>query len=103
EIDDNCVRGHYGLALTHLNQDCPAAAADEALTAVGLHYHFPHGHYALGVALARLGRVGRAIQAFETCLALRPQTTAAHHWLAASHEQATGDLGTPAEHRRRAE
>jgi tetratricopeptide (TPR) repeat protein len=103
ETDENCVGGHFGLALTHLNQDCPAAAADEALTAVGLHYHFPHGHYALGVALARLGRVGRAIQAFETCLALRPQSAAAHYWLAAIHEQATGDHGKAAEHRRRAE
>ena len=55
------------------------------------------------VALARLGRAGRAIQAFETCLALRPQTAAAHHWLAAIHEQATGDLAKAAEHRRRAE
>jgi tetratricopeptide (TPR) repeat protein len=103
EIDDNCVRGHFGLALTHLNQGCPAEAADEALTAVGLHHHFPHGHYTLGVALARLGRAGRAIQAFQTCLALRPQTAAAHAWLAAIHEQATKDHGKAAEHRRRAE
>jgi tetratricopeptide (TPR) repeat protein len=77
-IDENCVRGHFGMALAYLNQDHPAAAAEEALTAVGLHYHFPHAHYALGVALARLGKPERAIQAFETCLALRPQTTAAH-------------------------
>jgi tetratricopeptide (TPR) repeat protein len=102
EIDENCVRGHFGLALTHLNQDCPAAAANEALTAVGLHYHFPCGHFALGVALARLSRVGRAIQAFETCLALRPQMAAAHQWLAAIHEQATGEHAKAAEHRWRA-
>src|SRR5439155_20050002 len=96
------ARSFYGLALACLRQDRPEEAATAALDAVALRHNFPDAHFILGVALARLGRTARAVQALETSLRLRPALGAAHTWLAAVHEQATGDWSRAADHRRRA-
>jgi Flp pilus assembly protein TadD len=79
--DEDIASAHYGLALSLLLQARTAEAADEALTAVGLDYHFPEAHRALGVALSGIGRRDAAAQAFRTCLALDPSDTLARNAL----------------------
>jgi tetratricopeptide (TPR) repeat protein len=86
-IDADNVRAHFGLALAYLAQDRLEETAEEALTTVGLQYHEVDAHYILGIALARLGRFTRAVQAFETCLALRPGSEEVHRWLVAVRQQ----------------
>lgn len=60
-------------------------AASCALDAIALRYDDASSHYILGVALAKLRRFERAVQAFETSIRLKPSPLA-HDWLAAIHE-----------------
>ncbi len=55
------------------------AAEGEALAreSVGAAFHFPWGHYVLGIALAALGRVDEGIDAFERALEMKPDLVAA--------------------------
>ena len=73
-------------------------AAEEALTAVGLEHFLPHGHFFLGVALARLGHFKRAIQAFETTVSIAPGFAPAHRWLAKIHSRPRGDKNRAQKH-----
>ena len=59
------------LALFQLNN--LEGAAEAALEAVGLEYSHAQGHYLLGAALARLGRLEPAQAAFKAALHLNPQ------------------------------
>ena len=98
-LDDSHAASLAGLACVHLRRGRPRLAADAALTAVGLGHHFPAGHFLLGVALARMGRLDRAVQALETCAAMDPSHRDAHRWLAAIHER-SGDAARAARHHR---
>jgi tetratricopeptide (TPR) repeat protein len=71
------------------------------LEAVGLEHFLPAGHYLLGIALARLGRYERAIQAFELALSMQPGLAGAHRWLAALYGRPGGDPGKAVQHRLR--
>jgi tetratricopeptide (TPR) repeat protein len=102
-LDPDLPAAHVGMARVFLERKLLREAAESALTAIGLEYNSPAAHYFLGMALAGLGRIPRAIQAFEACLALRPGLVAAHQWLAAIHEQATGDRERAQAHRRKAQ
>jgi predicted AlkP superfamily phosphohydrolase/phosphomutase/tetratricopeptide (TPR) repeat protein len=82
EFDPDAAESHGCLARSLLEQGLVQSAADEALLAIGLKFDMPATHFVLGVALARLGLLDRAERAFETCLALAPQTADAHDWLA---------------------
>jgi hypothetical protein len=75
----------------------------EALTAVGLLYHYPMAHYVLGVALQRLGRFRRAVDALEVAVTLNPNFRAAHRRLAGLYANRLGDPQKSAEHSRLAE
>jgi tetratricopeptide (TPR) repeat protein len=99
QADEDCAEAHFGLALSALQRHDWEAAADAALGIVALNHHHPRAHFLLGTALARMGRPRRAIQAFETALAQRPDDAAAHGWLAAIHDQVTQDAGRAAHHR----
>lgn len=99
DSDADSAPAWAGLARCLLEKQEFEAAADAALEAIGLKFDLPGTHYVLGAALARLGRVDRAIQAFESCLKLSPQVAGAHQWLAAIHEQATGNLESAEFHR----
>ena len=99
ELDADAADGWAGLARCLLEKGRLREAADAALDAVGLKYELPGAHFVLGVALARMGRIDRAIQALEACLTLAPNTAAAHTWLALIHEQATRDPFLAAHHR----
>jgi cytochrome c-type biogenesis protein CcmH/NrfG len=83
EIDPDSAAAHGGLARALLGRQDPRAAAPAALDAVALRFEDFASHYVLGSALAQTGDLERAAQAFQTCLALRPDMTAAQEALAA--------------------
>jgi tetratricopeptide (TPR) repeat protein len=91
EIDPDSVDGHLWMARVRLRQRRDVEAAEEALNAVGLEHFLPLGHFFLGVALTRLHRFKRAIQAFETVLSVAPGFAPAHRWLARLHSRPRGD------------
>ncbi len=74
EIDGDSPAAHLGLAKVHLRKRRNEQAAEQAHHPVGLQHFLPHGHFYLGVALARLGHQKRAALAFETIVdhAARP-------------------------------
>lgn len=96
-LDKDCIGAHFGRALGFLQQARWGEAADAALSVVGLNHHHGEGHYVLGVALARMQRPKRAIQAFEMALSVRPRLTAARRWLDTLHAKNDPLRGT---HRR---
>jgi tetratricopeptide (TPR) repeat protein len=91
EIDGDNPAAHLGLAIVHLRKRRNDLAAERALHAVGLQHFLPHGHFFLGVALARLGDRERAALAFETALTMLPGLMAAHRWLATLYRRPGGD------------
>jgi tetratricopeptide (TPR) repeat protein len=97
-IDPDSVEAHLWMARVRLRQRRDVEAADEALSAVGLEHFLPLGHFFLGVALTRLGRFKRAIQAFETALSLAPGLAPAHRWLARLHSWPRGDRSRATQH-----
>ena len=100
EIDGDSPEAHLGLAQVKLRRRQNEDAAEESLVAVGLQHFLPLGHYALGVALARLGHPHRATLAFETSVSMLPGLVNAHRWLAALQSRPGGDLEKAASHRK---
>ncbi len=100
DIDGDSPEAHLGLAQVNLRKRHNEDAAEEALLAVGLQHFLPLGHYALGVALARLGHPHRATLAFETSVSMLPGLVNAHRWLAALESRPGGDLEKAASHRK---
>lgn len=80
-IDMNNAQAFHGLALSHLRQYNYEAAADAALNAIGLLYHFPEAHYHLGEILYKMEDYERAAQAFEVSVSMMPGYKRAHQWL----------------------
>ncbi len=81
-IDPDHAQAYDGLAEACLGQRRNEEAARHALDAVGLLHHLPAGHFHLGVALVRLKKRERAIQAFEMSLSIRPHpANPAYRWL----------------------
>ena len=74
-------------------------AAEEALTAVGLLYFNPPGHFLLGTALQHLGRTAEAVEALRVAVSQNPNFVAAHRRLAQIYERQLGDAAKAAEHR----
>ena len=72
---------HLGLALARLDQNHPQEAAEAALAAVGLNHFLPRGHLALGIALAKMERLDRAVQALRISLSQEPDLQMAQDWL----------------------
>lgn len=83
ELDPDNASAHIELARALLGAGRSEEAAASALDGIGLHFEDVGAHYVLGVALARCGKIDRAVKAFETCLALRPGLPAAKEALAA--------------------
>jgi predicted AlkP superfamily phosphohydrolase/phosphomutase/Flp pilus assembly protein TadD len=86
-LDEQNAAAHAGLARALLGRRDPQGAAGAALDAVALHFEDFRSHYLLGAALAQTGNLERAAQAFQTCLKLRPEMTAAREALAAIHSR----------------
>ena len=100
-IDADNAEAYHGLAVVALRQRRNADAAELALRSVGLRFYAAGAHLHLGVALARLERYERAVQAFRTCLSIQPGTIAAHRWLATIHRlsvRSVSDGARAAEH-----
>lgn len=83
EIDPHSALAHQGMARVRLRQGRPRDAAESALTSIACRHDLPLTHFWLGVALARIGEVPRAIQAFETSLSFHPPLRISHKMLAA--------------------
>ena len=98
EADPDSADAHVWMARVRLRQKRGAEAAEAALTAVGLEHFLPLGHFCLGIALVRLGRFKRAIQAFETTLSIAPGFTPAHRWLEKIHSRRRGDKSRAQQH-----
>jgi len=99
-LDAENAAAHLGLCQAWLGQRRFHEAAGAALQAVGLQYHNPLGHYLLGVALQRLGRIARAVEALRVALAQNPNFVEAHERLAQLYENRLKNLEAAAAHRR---
>jgi len=82
ELDPEHAQAHLGLAQIRLAQRRNFEAAGAALTSVGLLYHNPSAHFCLGVALHRLGKIARAVEALRVCVTQNPNFLPAHQRLA---------------------
>ncbi|NNM21374.1 MAG: tetratricopeptide repeat protein [Gammaproteobacteria bacterium] len=81
ELDGVNANVHFGLCRTYLSQRENQKAADAALKAVGLRYHYPMAHYCLGMALHRMGRIDSAIEALKVALSQNPNFPEVHERL----------------------
>ncbi len=81
QIDGDSPIAHEGMARCHLAIRQWRQAAESALRAVGLMHGYPAAHYDLGIALIRLNKIDRAVQALETCLYFNPRHVRANVWL----------------------
>ncbi len=87
EIHPEFALARQGLSTVYLRRREFELAAEAALDAVGLVYRLPVAHYNLGIAMAKLGDMERAVTAFETVLTVRKGHLNAHRWLAALYER----------------
>lgn len=81
-IDQENAEAHLGLCQSFLSLKRNRDAAEKALSAVGLLYHNPKGHFLLGVALHRIGRTYQAIEALKVAISQNPNHYDAHKRLA---------------------
>ncbi len=94
---DNCD-AFMGLCRSYLSQRRNMDAVEAALNAIGQLYFNPTAHYLLGVALLRVGRLPRAIEAFKVCLAQNPNHVRAHKRLAHIYKSRLHQESAAAEH-----
>ncbi len=99
ELDSDNAHAHLGLARVGLGLRRNFEAASDALTSVGLIYHNPAGHFLLGVALHRIGRVQHAAEALQVCVAQNPNFLPAHRRLALLYSHRLKDPQKAKEHR----
>jgi tetratricopeptide (TPR) repeat protein len=102
-IDGDSAYAYLGLAAVRPRQRRSREAAEQALVAVGLQHFLPLGHYCLGVALARLRRLDRAVLAFETALTMAPGLLNAHRWIATIEGMPGDNTEKATYHRRQAQ
>jgi hypothetical protein len=86
-IDINNAHAYHGLSLSLLRQYKYEEAADAALDAIGLLYHFPEAHYYLGEILFQMKDYERAAQAFEVSISMMPGYKKGHIWLIRIYEE----------------
>jgi len=98
-IDHENVPAQIRLTQALLKQRRPKEAADTALNAVMLGFHNPAAHELLGVALHRLGRIPRAVEALKVCVSQNPSHYLAHQRLAHIYERRLGNPAAAEEHR----
>jgi len=81
DIDDENASAWHGLSIAFLRQYDYENAADSALNALGLFYHFPQAHYHLGEALFYLKKYKESAEAFEISLIMNPKLIKSAQWL----------------------
>jgi tetratricopeptide (TPR) repeat protein len=99
--DRSEARAHHGLALAALLRHRFEEAAGHCLDALELNEQFADAHYTLGVILAWMGDLPKAVKSFNLALTLRPGLIDAHRFLAAVHAR-RGDAAPASEHRQKA-
>ena len=103
DIDPQSAAAQVGLCRSLLPRRRNSDAAEAALRAVGLLFFNPTAHFLLGVALHRMGRLPRAIEALKVCLAQNPNYAEAHDRLAYIYDKRIGNPAEADEHRRQAD
>jgi len=102
EIDLESADAHTGIARLRLRERRNLEAADAALRAVALVYFNPQAHFLLGVALHRLNRVPRAVEALKIAIAQNRNFTRAYRRLAYIYKRRLKEPGTAADYARQA-
>ncbi len=99
KIDPENAQSYLGLAMSQLAKRENMKAADSALTAVGLLYSFPRAHYYLGIALHRIGKVDKAIEALKVAISQNPNFEEAHKRLAYIYKYRLKNTELAADHK----
>jgi tetratricopeptide (TPR) repeat protein len=81
QLDPESAEAAYGLSVAVARLGRPEEAVEHGLRAVGQLHDFPLAHFQLGAVLSRLSQYERAAQAFEICIAMRPQFALAYRYL----------------------
>ena len=81
KLDPDHPIAHLGLCRSYLPRNRHLEAAGAALRSVNLKYHYPLGHYHLGLAYWKLGRLQQAVASLETALSQNPNFEEAHRRL----------------------
>ena len=103
QIDEDSAPAYTGLCCSLLGRRQNMMGAGAALKSVGLTYHNPRAHFLLGVALHRMGRLPRAVEALNVAVAQNPNYVAAHRRLAHIYAKRLKDPDSAAAHRRLAD
>lgn len=82
KIDPENSEAHLGLSQCFLYTKRNRKAAEAALTSLGLKYHNPRGHFVLGIALHRIGKVQEAVEALKVSVSQNPLYVEAYKRLA---------------------
>jgi tetratricopeptide (TPR) repeat protein len=82
KIDPESSEAHLGLSQCYLYTKRARKAAEAALASLGLKYHNPKGHFLLGIALHRIGRIEQAVDALKVAVSQNPLYTQAYKRLA---------------------
>ena len=93
ELDENNPNVLLGMAQVHLGKKENGKAAEYALDAIARTYFLPNAHNALGIALSRMGKTDKAIQAFETAIEQNPNFSQAYKQLSMIYENQIHDPG----------
>jgi predicted AlkP superfamily phosphohydrolase/phosphomutase/tetratricopeptide (TPR) repeat protein len=91
KIDPECSEAHLGLSQCYLYTKRARKAAESALASLGLKYHNPKGHFLLGIALHRIGRIEHAVDALKVAVSQNPLYTQAYKRLASIAENRLKD------------
>jgi predicted AlkP superfamily phosphohydrolase/phosphomutase/tetratricopeptide (TPR) repeat protein len=82
KLDPDNPSAWFGTARVRLRQRRNQDAAEAAMNSVGLVFHNPMAHFLLGIALFRLDRMERAVDAFRLAVAQNPNFARAWAMLA---------------------
>jgi predicted AlkP superfamily phosphohydrolase/phosphomutase/tetratricopeptide (TPR) repeat protein len=97
-VDPDNPHAHLGMCRVALQKRHNSAAAQSALECIQRLYHYPMGHFLLGIALARLKNYARAADAFRVALSVNPNFPQAHLRLAFLLQRRLNDPAGAAEH-----
>jgi predicted AlkP superfamily phosphohydrolase/phosphomutase/tetratricopeptide (TPR) repeat protein len=97
-VDPDNPHAHLGMCRVALRKRDFACAAESALECIQRLYHYPLGHFLLGVALVGLKNYVRAAEAFRVALSLNPNFPQAHLRLALLLQRRLNDPAGAAEH-----
>ena len=91
KIDSENSEAHLGLSQCFLYARRNRKTAESALASLGLRYHNPRGHFVLGIALHRIGKVQEAVEALKVAVSQNPLYTEAYRRLASILEKRLKD------------